>query len=307
MSCKKSLLLLIFLAMFAVSGCEKKTDENKANAKPIDTSIVEQPSKPDIVSMPVTEQPSEPDVASAPQPVEETTGSPVTEMQKVVEKTEVSPVLEAQTSVSESAKDIISAKAEGTEILIADFEGWPNNLGGEMGVYGSLEPDWDNVAAVPYSWVYETITPGYDPKNVHGGRQSFRLVNCLGAKPELTWGSFAMDLGPTLDLTVVPKRVKSLDVSGYEYFTFWAKGEKGGEKMELLIRDAHALNYMPQVKYKLPNLTTEWQKIVVPLRGISGGIDLARLDNIGIAFGKDVSNTEGSIAYIDDFLFTNNP
>jgi len=190
-------------------------------------------------------------------------------------------------------------------VLIANFEGWPNNLGGEMGVYGSLEPNWDDMATVPYSWVYETITPGYDPKNVHSGKQSFRLVNALGAKPDEAWGSFAMDLGPTIDLTVVPKKVESYDASKFKYLTFWVKGEKGGERMELLLRDAHALNYMPQVKHKLPDATTEWTKVVVSLSEFSGKVDLSALDNIGIAFGRDVGNLKGEIIYLDEFMFTN--
>ena len=135
---------------------------------------------------------------------------------------------------------------------------------------------------------------------------SFRLVNGLGIKRDLTWGSFSMDLGPTIDTTVVPKKVESLDISGYKYLVLWVKGEKGGEKMELLLRDAHALNYMPQVKYQLPDTTTEWQKMVIPLTELKGKIDLTALDNIGLAFGKDVGNIEGDIAYIDDFVFTNN-
>lgn len=200
--------------------------------------------------------------------------------------------------------EVIEAEeAEG--LTIADFEGWPNNLGGEMGVYGSLEPNWDEMATVPYSWVYETITPGYDLKNVHNGKQSFRLVNGIGLKPEETWGSFAMDLGPTTDLTVVPKRVESFDASGYKNLTFWLKGEKGGEKMEFLVRDAHALNYMPQVKHKLPDATTEWQKIVIPLEQFKGRVDMTALDNIGLAFGRDVGNLKGEVIYLDDFMFTN--
>jgi len=189
--------------------------------------------------------------------------------------------------------------------IIADFEGWPNNLGGEVGVYGALEPDWDDITTVPYSWVYEPITPGYDLVNVHSGKQSFRLVNGLGLKPELAWGSFAMDLGPTVDLTVIPKKVESFDVSGYKYLIFWVKGEKGGEKMEFLIRDMHALNYMPQVKHKLPDATAEWQKIVLLLEEFKGQIDLSAIDNIGLAFGRDVGNLKGEIIYIDDFMFTN--
>ncbi|MDD5681264.1 MAG: hypothetical protein PHI59_08515 [Candidatus Omnitrophica bacterium] len=191
------------------------------------------------------------------------------------------------------------------EVIIADFEGWPNNLGGEIGVYGSLEPNWDDIATVPYSWVYEPVTPGYNPANVHSGKQSFRLVNGLGLKPEITWGSFAMDLGPTTDLTVMPKKVESFNASGFKYITFWVKGEKGGEKMEFVGRDTHALNYMPQAKYKLPDATTEWQKITIPLSEISGKVDATALDNIGLAFGKDVGNVKGEVIYLDDFAFTN--
>jgi hypothetical protein len=193
----------------------------------------------------------------------------------------------------------------GQEVLIADFEGWPNNLGGEIGVYGALEPNWDDITTVPYSWTYEAITPGYNPANVHSGRQAFRLVNGLGIKPELAWGSFAMDLGPTTDLTIIPKKVESFDASGFKYITFWVKGEKGGERMEFVARDAHALNYMPQVKYKLPDVTTEWQKINIPLSELSGKLDLTALDNIGLGFGKEVGNLKGEIVYIDDFAFTN--
>ncbi|MFH0839606.1 MAG: carbohydrate binding domain-containing protein [Candidatus Omnitrophota bacterium] len=191
------------------------------------------------------------------------------------------------------------------EVIIADFEGWPNNLGGEVGVYGALEPNWDDITSVPYSWVYEAITPGYNPKNVYSGKQAFRLVNGLGSNPEVAWGSFAMDLGPTTDLTVIPKKVESFDASGFKCITFWVKGDKGGEKMEFLVRDAHALNYMPQVKLKLSDVTTEWQKVVIPLSDISGKIDLTALDNIGLAFGRDVGNLKGEVIYIDDFMFTN--
>jgi len=196
------------------------------------------------------------------------------------------------------------------DAIIADFEGWPNNLGGEVGVYGALEPNWDDITTVPYSWVYESITPGYDTANVHSGNQSFRLVNGLGLKPEVTWGSFAMDLGPVTDLTVVPKTVESfnaLDFEGqsYSHLSFWVKGGQGGEKIELLIRDAHALNYMPQVKHKLPDATTEWQKITVSLEQLKGKVDLTALDNIGLAFGRDVGNLKGEVIYVDDFIFTN--
>jgi len=212
---------------------------------------------------------------------------------------------ETETTEKEEVKIAEKKETVLEEVILADFEGWPNNLGGEIGVYGSLEPDWDKKETVPYSWVYETITAGYDPKNVHDGKQAFRLVNALGTKPNETWGSFAMDLGPATDLTVVPKRVKSFDASKYKYLTFWLKGERGGEQLSLLIRDAHALSYMPQVKYQLPNATTEWKKIVVPLTQFRTQVDLTAIDNIGLAFGPDVGNMIGAIIYVDTFMFTN--
>ncbi|MBN1871412.1 MAG: hypothetical protein JW800_02455 [Candidatus Omnitrophica bacterium] len=191
------------------------------------------------------------------------------------------------------------------DLLAADFEGWPNNVGGEMGVYGSLEPDWDEVTTTPYSWVFEPVTPGYNTKDIHAGRQSFRLVTGLGTKSNEGWGSFAMDLGPTVDVTTMPKKVESLDVSKYKYLVFWAKGKKGGEKMKFIARDAHALDYMPQAEYPLPALTTSWQKLVIPLGAISSRVDLSQMDNIGLAFGSDVGNQKGDIAFIDNFIFTN--
>lgn len=193
------------------------------------------------------------------------------------------------------------------ELILADFEGWPNNLGGEMGVYGSLEPDWDNTS-IPYSWIYniEVKDGSFDRGNVYSGGSSFRLVNGTGAKASTNWGSFAMDLGVTIDLTIEPKQVESKDVSAYKFFTFWVKGATGGESLEVLFRDAHAVSYMPQVKVPFSDITTEWQKVVIPLEDVNKKIDLTLLDNIGLAFGPDVGNETGAIIYLDDFMFTDN-
>ncbi|MBL7070981.1 MAG: hypothetical protein ISS26_02265 [Candidatus Omnitrophica bacterium] len=251
--------VLLFVLLFAVSGCGKKAE-------------VEQP-----ISEPETAQSSQVETPKAP------------------------PAIPSKPMV-ESEKAAVSDDA----LIVADFEGWPNNLGGEIGVYGALEPDWENVNEFPVSWVYDPVSLGYNTANVRSGNNSFRLVNGLGVKPELAWGSFAMDLGSTIDITTTPKKVESLDASGYKFIVFWAKGESGGEKMELLVRDGHALDYDPQIRYRLPDLTAQWQRIMIPLAQISGKVDLSQLDNLGIAFGKDVGNMQGDIAYIDDFIFTNN-
>ena len=187
------------------------------------------------------------------------------------------------------------------EFLIADFESWPNNVGGEMGVYGSLSPDWSKKATVPYSWIYEKKTPGYSTANVKEGRQSFRLVHGLGSDSDCSWGSFGMNLGKVTDLTVEPVNVQPIDTERYIYLTFWVKGEKGGENAELSFRDARSISYMPQATYEIPEITNQWQKVVVPLSEIEDMVDLSELVHVGIAFGGDVGNEPGAIIYVDDF------
>lgn len=199
---------------------------------------------------------------------------------------------------------VMPAAAECEDIIIADFEKWPNNLGGEMGVYGSLEPDWTQKNTVPYSWIYELKTPGYDRKNVHSGRQSFRLVHGLGKNADMSWGSFGIDLGPVTDLSTDPVTVDSVDVSDYKYLTFWIKGKEGGENAEVLFRDAHSINYMPQAKYAIPVITDEWQKVVIPLDEIDNRVDTSALVHVGMAFGADVGNEPGDTIFVDDFKFT---
>jgi len=278
---KKYISVLCLVLIFAIAGCGQK----KVESQPIAEEEVKEKGITPIETVKDNESDMAP--AAPPSSAEPVVGGPVEAQQ-------------TQTADSAVAK-------EAGDILIADFESWPNNVGGEVGVFGSLEPDWEKINQQPVSWVYEVTSLNYSPENVHSGKNSFRLVNGVGIKPEYTWGSFSMDLGPTTDITSVPKKVESLDASGSKYFTFWVKGAKGGEKMEFLMRDAHALNYSPQVKYKLPDATTEWQKVTVPLSEVSNKIDLTKLDNTGIEFGRDAGNLTGDIIYVDDFAFTNNP
>lgn len=195
-----------------------------------------------------------------------------------------------------------SAAFAGEKLMVADFERCPNNVEGEVGVYGGGEPDWE---APIHSWFYEPTLPGFSSANVKEGVKSFRLVNAMNPN-RATWASFAVDLGPTLDVTVEPKKIKSLDVSSYQHLTFWVKGERGGEKFEVAFRDAKAPNYQSEVTYTpFPDgAPADWSLAKVPLSKFQGKLDLAHLDMVGLHFGQNVGNVKGAVLYVDDFEFT---
>lgn len=205
-------------------------------------------------------------------------------------------------SVSGSAP-IQPLSAGPEDLLAADFESDPCNLGGAVGVYGAGEPDWNNKSD-PQSWTYEKTTPGYEKENVHSGDKSFRLVNGTGLNKDLAWASLGINLGPVTDKACTPVRVRPVDVSGYRALTFWVKGEKGGERIEVLFRDAAARSYIPQYRFRTGALKPGWQKVLIPLKELEGKVDLAGLVHVGIGFGMDLGNPRGTTVYVDDFAFT---
>lgn len=187
------------------------------------------------------------------------------------------------------------------QLMVADFERWPNNLDGEIGVYGGGEPDWEKPV---HSWYYSPETPGYNPLNVKNGVKSFRLVNAMQPNNAI-WATTAIDLGPTLDVKREPKKIQSLDVSAYHFLTFWIKGQKGGEFFRVVFRDAGAQNYQDEVSFTpLPKgVSSEWTYVKIPLSKLKRRLNLKRLDMVGFHFGRNIGNPKGSTLFIDDVLF----
>jgi hypothetical protein len=193
--------------------------------------------------------------------------------------------------------------------LVAHFEGHPNCLFGNVGVYGAGEPNWEAIrkdeSRKPYSWYYVPKCPGYTRDNVHTGVQSYRLVNAsdMCAKNNLRWASFGVDLGPMDE----KKRIMSFDASNYGQLSFWAKTTNtDGAKVKVLFRDAHARDYAIQaaVAATPAKVERQWKQYTVELGSVSRKVDLEKLVHIGIAFGRDVGNAAGTILFIDDIAFT---
>lgn len=195
---------------------------------------------------------------------------------------------------------------ESSSLLISDFESYPNNLGGSVGVFGAAEPNWDN-PNVPHSWYYGELEPGFQKENVRRGGQSFMCVNGF-AKEKLPWATFSLGLGKLVDSETTPIKIESLDVRPYNYLVFWVKGEKGGEKFTVAFRDAYAISDLPQFFVDpLPQgAPKRWQKVIVPLAPLADKIDLSQVDQVILEFGINRGNAEGNIFYVDEFYFTKN-
>lgn len=189
-------------------------------------------------------------------------------------------------------------------LTVTGFEKHPNNLSGSVAVEGDGACDWKDPAALN-GWYYSKEVAGFQPANVHSGSQSFRLVNCGTKKPVEDWATFYTLLGPVTDPSTFPVTIKPLDASVYSALHFWIKGAKGGERFNVVFRDASAESNFPQARFDpIPEgLKTEWQEVTIPVSQIGRSLDLKRLVMMGIEFGNNIGNKKGDVLYIDDIEF----
>ncbi len=189
-------------------------------------------------------------------------------------------------------------------LVLTTFETHPNNLGGDVAVEGDGACDWNDPKAIN-GWYYSKDLAGFDAANVHEGAQSFRLVNGGTNRPMENWSVFYLLTGPVLDPSTFPVKIKSVDVSGYGSFHFWVKGDKGGERMNVVFRDALAANNFPQARFDpFPEgLKTTWQEVTIPVAQIGKFCDTKQLVMVGVEYGKNLGNLKGNIIYIDEMEF----
>lgn len=191
------------------------------------------------------------------------------------------------------------------QIIITDFEVTPGYLGGKPEIWGS---------AYPLSGTLSIYDPEFNPRYVHTGSSSFKLVNSTRAREN--WGSMSVNLGSILDAETEPITVRPIDVSHYKYFSFWVRGKNGGERFKVIFRDAHSKSYLPTIKYTPKNnvATQAWRRVDVPLHNLSPSsekyekreLDLTQLIVVGIEFGDNVGNPRGTTLFVDDLVFHRN-
>lgn len=199
---------------------------------------------------------------------------------------------------------VMGSQYRGNRIIVADFESTPSCY------LNTREECWG--AAYPGSRRIGVFDPQFDPKNVHTGCGSYRLMNDF--RSQKNWGCFSINLGPVTDITKDPIGIKPLDVSSYLYFSFWIKGVKGGEKFKVIFRDAGSETYMPVTIFTPEDdqAETKWKQIVLNLSEVkqklegytNRSLDLTSLVALGIEVGDNIGNARGATVYIDDLEFT---
>lgn len=122
------------------------------------------------------------------------------------------------------------------------------------------------------------------------------------------WGGYWIMLGDPPDVTPV-------DISIYEYLTFWIKGSAGNEPLKIEIENLSAeprnIAHLYVADYIDGGVTTEWKEVRIPLDAFCNldGLDNALQMNLIIEY--DYANLSGfptaSTIYLEDFGFSKNP
>lgn len=110
------------------------------------------------------------------------------------------------------------------------------------------------------------------------------------------WASVGFDLKEPLDLR---------DFS----LAFFVKGEKGGERLEVILRDAYNDSYMPQARYRIPDgaFGDTWAYVSLPFGGFKGICDITSVVHIGLEFGTSTTgNKSGSSIQVKNLRIVRN-
>jgi tetratricopeptide (TPR) repeat protein len=214
------------------------------------------------------------------------------------------PMLPGTTPAAEVEIDEVALRpAEGEVLVLADFDHEPRETlflsDGAATPFAPTLFSPEQVAAFrpdPNTHVTPAILGAeYDPAMVHGGTGSYRLV-----LPQEGEAAGVLSFNPDRGF----ERAAAI--------TFWARGEKGGEKLRVVLRDAmdDALeNPAPAVTPRVEHggrlaegvfaLTKEWQRYTI-LRSDFPDVHFGMLTELRFSFGTTPGNPPGPTLYLDD-------
>ncbi|MGB2706449.1 MAG: glucoamylase family protein [Candidatus Omnitrophota bacterium] len=177
-----------------------------------------------------------------------------------------------------------------SSIVIADFnkQNLINNLGGESGTWEKNPEDKAQRVAASLE------------DSVRRGKSGSSLKVEYGVNsPETAINGFWTQL-------------RDLDVSPYDHFEFWVKGdEKEGYTTTFKIefkktrKDTEGQDETIKGSYIVKGVTSDWQKISIPLNVMNGILDWRDIKELVITFEKRRVDKPEGVLYFDDIAFVN--
>jgi len=175
----------------------------------------------------------------------------------------------------------VVSERPGDILIVDDFDDGakPNNLGGDLGA-------WDR-------------DPADDTQTC---REYFTSEVKCGDKGYSMKIDYDVD-SPSPAFNGYWTKLQGIDVSPYKNFVFYVKGdEKDGFTTQFKIE---LKNDKKEVgKYYVKGVTTEWQKVIVPLNNFVGITDFTNMTEFVVVFEDRIATDRDGAIYIDNLQFS---
>jgi len=196
---------------------------------------------------------------------------------------EEKPVKEAK--VVEEKKTVKKEKAGVEEpqdiLMLDDFDDGakPNNLGGDLGA-------WDR-------------DPADDTQTC---REYFTSEVKCGDKGYSMKIDYDVD-SPSPAFNGYWTKLQGIDVTPYKNFVFYVKGdEKDGFTTQFKIELKNEKKELG--RYYVKGVTSEWQKVIVPLKDFVGITDFSKMTEFVVVFEDRIATDRDGAIYIDNLHFS---
>lgn len=166
--------------------------------------------------------------------------------------------------------------------------------------------------------VMDDFNDGEKPNNVGGGSGIFQNnATCsdfiYNGNPDNVYGREGYSLKLNYDVTNPDSysgywaALNGIDLSSYRYVSLWVKGETGGEIFKVELKNNSASRnkaYVYLTDYLATGITTEWQKVLIPLRAFANLGDWTNMKEFCITFENSANELHPSgTVYVDDIIF----
>jgi len=175
----------------------------------------------------------------------------------------------------------VTSEQPGDILMIDDFDDGakPNNIGGDLGA-------WDRDPADDTQTCREYFT-----SEVKCGESGYSMKI-----------DYDVD-SPSPAFNGYWTKLQGIDVSSHKNFVFYVKGdEKDGFTTQFKIE---LKNEKKEVgKYYVKGVTSEWQKVVVPLTDFVGITDFSEMTEFVVVFEDRIATDRDGAIYIDNLHFS---